>query len=426
MSTTNPKTAELQDGRLPAVAVLLGDGVPAPLATIFGENGVAIEQAVATQVTWWPRKSITVHYLARCSGRLEGDQHIIACSGRIPKGAVVAESFGAKVGAWLLPHDPALPGLAAALDPRTAGQLLHTLGLSSEQVSTRLRAYRPTRRAVVEVQAQDGSHVYLKLVRPDEVGRLHEHHSNLPAGFPAPSTLGLDPALGLVVLSAMPGVTLREALENPSVELPALDDIDALLGQIPISDEDEVSASPIEQLPALTKLLARLIPDERERLKDMVDRVGKDTIPADTPVHGDFYEAQLLVDRGRITAVLDIDTKGWGRRGDDPSVMLGHLAVLQDSAEHPDRVYKYANDLLRRWDRTTDPVDLRRRTAAVIMGLATGPFRVQQENWPDEVRRRLTIADRWLDSAACIDDEDLIHASRPTHPAATYLSAPPR
>jgi hypothetical protein len=33
--------------------------------------------------------------------------------------------------------------------------------------------------------------------------------------------------------------------------------------------------------------------------------------------------------------------------------------------------------------------------AAVLLGLATGPFRVQQPDWPARTAARLTLAERW-------------------------------
>ena len=232
MSVTHPRTAALHDQDVPAVRVLLADGVPLPLTTVFGEAGVTIERAIATQVTWWPGKSVIVSYRARCAGTLQGDHQIVACAGNIPDGAAIAEGDGVQIGVWRVPYDPALPGLAAALDPRTAGRLVHDLGMPDDRVRTRLRAYRPGRRAVVEVR---GEHTlaYLKLVRPADVERLHRSHTDLPAGFPAPPSLGFDLGLGVLALRALPGVTLRKALADPETLLPPARALRAILRRLP-------------------------------------------------------------------------------------------------------------------------------------------------------------------------------------------------
>jgi hypothetical protein len=38
---------------------------------------------------------------------------------------------------------------------------------------------------------------------------------------------------------------------------------------------------------------------------------------------------------------------------------------------------------------------LRPRIAAAVLGLATGPFRVQQDRWRDHTLARLELAARW-------------------------------
>ncbi len=420
MSVTNPSTTKLHDHDVPAVHVLLADGVPLPLTTIFAEAGVALEQAIATQVTWWPGKSIVVRYRARCNGTLHGEHQIVACAGEIPDGAAVVEGDGIQIGVWRVPHDPALPGLAAALDPRAAGQVVHDLGMPGDPVRTRLRAYRPGRRAVVEVRGER-TLVYLKVVRPAEVERLHRRHTALTAGFPAPPSLGFDRDLGVLALRALPGLTLRQAFEDPEAVLPAPGDLIALLHRLPGPDDTALSRSPIEQLPALSRLLSLILPGEKGRIEELLERIGDETQPAVVAAHGDFHEAQLLVERGRVVGILDMDTFGQGRTGDDPATMIGHLAVLQTTSAHPERVRDYAAKLLRRWDRKVDPVDLRRRAAAVILALATGPFRVQRETWPIEVRRRLDLAEGWVDSAERIDERSLIATSRTSHLTASSL-----
>jgi hypothetical protein len=37
--------------------------------------------------------------------------------------------------------------------------------------------------------------------------------------------------------------------------------------------------------------------------------------------------------------------------------------------------------------------------AGVVVSLATGPHRVQADGWQDLTRARLTLAERWLESA---------------------------
>ena len=84
----------------------------------------------------------------------------------------------------------------------------------------------------------------------------------------------------------------------------------------------------------------------------------------------------------RGVGVLDVDTIGPGRRADDLACLIGHLSTIQRmNAEQEAKV----RDLLARWvpvfDRRVDPVELRLRAAAVVISLATGPYRGQEPDW---------------------------------------------
>jgi len=419
MSVTAPATAELRDPDIPAVSELLrAEGVPGPVAAAFGDAGATVESAVARQVTWWPGSSILVKYSAELTGAIEGRHEVVAAAGRIPDGAVVVEADGERVGVWTVPHDPALPGLAAALDPVVVGALLAEFGRRVGGIELRVRAYRPTRRAVVEVRDSGGVPLYLKVVRPRDVERLHAAHQALAAHLPVPRSLGVDRERGIVALERLPGATLREALDDPDAALPAPGDLDDLLRSMPRFPDAGSSKSPIERVPKLAGLLSAILPGEAARIEHLLAAIGTDEAPPTIPVHGDFYEAQLLISGGRVTGLLDIDTVGLGRPGDDPATMLGHLASWRGSARHPERVTTLANGLLRHWDLRVDPVDVRLRAAAVLVGLATGPFRVQRPTWPADVAARLDLAQRWVESSNRVGERALTDTSGSSHPAA--------
>jgi hypothetical protein len=168
-------------------------------------------------------------------------------------------------------------------------------------------------------------------------------------------------------------------------------------------------------------MLSFLLPDRNRQIVALVDQIGHEDGAATVPVHGDFYESQVMVDDGRVVGMLDIDTFGWGRPADDAATLLGHLAVL-DQSKPAVSLKPFAARLLHLCDRTLDPIDLRLRVAAVVLGLATGPFRVQRANWPEMTRARLDLASRWCVSAARVtqtrhstDERKLITLSGPSH-----------
>jgi len=399
VSFNHPRTSVIEDSALPEVSTLLSSPTPGPIeAAVFG-TGARVEDGELLQVTWWPGISITARYrISITGGELEGTSTFVCVAGRIPDGALVVESDTGQVGVWRVPHDPALPGLEAALDARRAAHLLEDLGGTSGPVDTRLVAYRPGRRAVVSVSGgQEG--LYLKLVRPSHIEDLHRSHQALAASLPVPVSLGFSRELGLIALQAVPGLTLRSVLEDPNQPIPAPADIVDLARRIPAPDDGRESPSPIKRLADIGPLLSAVSPDISGQIDDVIEQIGPETSPADTPCHGDYYESQLLVETGAVIGMLDVDTYGRGRAADDASTMLGHLAIWSEMSRQPDRVRHLGNQLIRVWDEMLDPVDLRRRTAAVVLSLATGPFRVQSAAWPEETADRVSIASKWVQSA---------------------------
>ena len=389
----------LEDPGIPEVATLLASPTPAPLQAAVAEVGGRVDDGELLQATWWPGASITARYrVSVVGGEMGGTSTFVCVAGRIPDGALVVEGDTGRVGMWRVPHDPALTGLEAAMDRGRAARLLEDLGGSPGPVETRLVAYRPARRAVVSVSgAQQG--LYLKLVRPKQVEALHRSHQALAAVLPVPASLGFSRDLGLIALQAVPGLTLRAVLEDPDRTVPSPAEIVDLSLRIPAPEVEREAPSAIARLTDIGPLLAAVSPDLAEQVADLIHAIGPEVRPTDTPSHGDYYESQLLVEDGALVGMLDVDTYGWGRAADDAATMLGHLAIWAGMSRQPDRVRDLGSSLIQLWDGLVDPVDLRRRTAAVVLSLATGPFRVQSAAWPEETAERVSIAASWVDSS---------------------------
>ncbi|CAN5810964.1 hypothetical protein BH23ACT4_BH23ACT4_02600 [soil metagenome] len=403
------------DPLLPGSETLLTERVPAPLVAVIEAAGSRLTGLAAVQSSWWPGKQLTVRYrFTADGGLLEGDRQIVATAGRIPDGAAQVEGPDGDVGVWVVPNDPALPGLPSALDRVTVSSLVADMGIRTSVNSMRFRAYRPGRRGVVEAVGSPHS-LFLKVVRPKSAKSLHEKHRHLSAEMPVPDSLGYSRDLGVVVLPAIPGTDLRRAFRDDEAKLPDPSAVATMIDDLPCPFDDTVTKSSIDKLARVVDLLSRVVPSEADRLHQLVSAIGPDESEADVPVHGDFYEAQVLVRDGLPTGLIDVDTYGWGRPGDDPAMMLGHLTLLAEGAPHPNRVLAFASRLQEIWEARVDPVDLRRRTAAVILGQATGPFRVQRPEWPAETSTRIDSAQRWVERSLWADKKSLILASGRSH-----------
>jgi hypothetical protein len=410
VAQVHPRTGQLTDSAVPELGMLLAKGVPAPLQAALGSEGVTVVDSRPTQVTWEPGRSVAVRYQAALRGAgLDGTEQLVATAGHIPSGALVVESERFSVGVWRVPHDPKLPGLPAAVDQRRVTELLTDLGAPETRVSTRLRAYRPGRRAVVEGRGSRHS-IYLKVLRRERVELLHRHHLHLSPHLPIPESMGFSSELGIVALQTLPGITLRNALDDQSVALPNPASLADYLQSLPSPIFEHRAPSAMGRLPAISRFLRELIPEHSHRLEALSRNIGEDPLDERVPVHGDFYEAQVMVKDARVVGILDLDTYGWGHPADDLATMIGHLSVWQSLSRQTERVRSFGQKLLRHADQRVDPADLRRRVAAVVLSLAPGPFRVLLPDWPEETERRISLAERWIESAIRVDKESLMPA----------------
>ena len=105
----------------------------------------------------------------------------------------------------------------------------------------------------------------------------------------------------------------------------------------------------------------------------------------------------MLVEDGRVSGLLDIDGAGPIERVEDLANLIGHLSTLALwRPEARSRLETYTRELTGAFDAVADPVELRRRTAAVVLGLATAPFRLQRPKWKTETKKHFTLVEKWL------------------------------
>ena len=406
-STDAPPARPLAvDPHLPLVATLLSAEADELLGAALAPSDGRLLAARPIDIAWWPGRSITVAYavdVAWSSG-LESVETLVAKVGdTIPEDALVLAGELGDVALWRAPHDPALPGLAPALDPEVLAALLADLGapVDPSGLSTRIRSYRPGRRAVVEVTAPT-ARLFLKVVRPHRAGAIHERHRALRDHLPVPESLGCSPRHGVVALEALPGDTMRDLFATGAA-LPGGTAIIELLDALPAPLDGATSWG--WRAAELGEVVAAASPELAHRVRELAARLEAHESALDparhpaVPVHGDLHDAQLLVQDGGVSGLLDVDTHSIGRRVDDLATMIGHLSTLATAVPHGEAVRAHAQRLLEHFDRQVDPVDLRRAVAAVVLGLATGPFRVVEPGWQVATAQRVELAGRWLASA---------------------------
>lgn len=365
-----------------------------------------ITATIPRQLRYRPGRSLTASFTLR--DNRPGNPHeraVVQVAERLEPGvsAVARSDRGHPIAVFSPDSDPRLPGLAVILDRRRRRQALCAMGLPGSDGSARLLSYRPLRRAVVQLTLDRGP-VYVKVVRPERVESLVAVTALLlsTSSVPVPPVLG-STGDGIVVFGAVSGTPMRTVLEEDA-RLPDVEEVVRLLDGLPTGLLDHpLAICPVSRATDHAAWLAAVDGRFRSGI-DLAARIvdtasGGDHGPV-VPVHGDFYEHNLILQGGEIVGLVDLDGAGSGHRIDDLATMLGHLSVLALRPSH-----RRAGQLGAAWLQSLDGqpgIDrrsLRVHVAAVVLGLATGCFRVLERNWRDNTHTRLGLAAEWLRAA---------------------------
>ncbi|GFZ92736.1 aminoglycoside phosphotransferase family protein [Nesterenkonia alkaliphila] len=306
-----------------------------------------------------------------------------------------AETEHGPLSIWVHPQDPALPGLPLATDPT---RVAATWGRGAQLTSLETISYRPLRRAVIAADFSDGRRLYLKVLRGSRAADLYARHRLLlDAGLPAPVPVS-EPIHDVVALQQGTGYSLAEhfladgaAAVRPQDFLELLDAMPAEVMALPARD------AWTDRLSAYASAAVSALPEAEHRIRRLEEEVLA-ALPATdrgavVPTHGDFYEANLLMDGPRISCLLDVDSLGPGHRVDDLACFLGHLAVLPAV----DSRYLHAPAAFDRFTRAfaggVDPEGLRIRSASVALSLVSGARDARRPGWQAQADHRLRCAE---------------------------------
>lgn len=393
------------DPKLPALRALLGSDATDVLSAAGTAGGFEVVAAEASQVRYRPGRSVVVQYRTSIrDGNGQVSQPMLTATCGIDVGSdtpIVSGPEGVEIAVWRFPYDPFLPGLRSASNGPRVRELLQRLGAPTDTATLRVRAYRATRRAVVEARGDTAS-VFMKVLQPAKAHALHEKHQSLAKHLPIPRSLGWSQRLGIVAMEALPGTTLRNRIESGSAEMPSPAALIDLLDSFPQPSSTASATPPAHRrVREHARLIGSVLPEARVLLDELA--AATDTASAPGPpeaVHGDFHASQVLLDGSEIVGLVDVDTAGSGQRVDDLAALVGQIATLTLLLPDPQPAQSYLEILIDDFDTRIDPEALRARTGYVILGLATGPFRVQLADWPHETMQRLELARRWVEAAA--------------------------
>ena len=392
------------------LALLSGPDAGALLTAVATDRGWTITRWSLEHVDHQPGQSTTATYSVKAATR-RGARTLLfgfTCRRAGPtKRDANAQTFerdGVRVVAWVYPDDPSLAGLPMITYPSRASELLAGAGLVAPGAAVGLRmvTYRPRRRAVVRVQAE-GKTWFAKAMKDGRAAWTAERHDLLrAAGVPAPPVDLLRADDDVVVLTGLGGEPLSRAIFDEPVPISGESIVTMLDGLPAAATTLPRRASWASMVEHYASLVAAQAPAEQDRLTRMLDALGDlaDDESATEPTHGDFHEGQVHVAGGRIVGLLDVDGLGPGRRVDDLACLVAHLSTIQRmNPQQEARVQSVLDAWLPVFDERVDPVDLRRRAAAVTISLATGPYRGQEPGWQTETAMILDAGERLLAQA---------------------------
>ncbi|HKB15814.1 MAG TPA: phosphotransferase, partial [Planctomycetota bacterium] len=259
---------------------------------------------------------------------------------RTPIGALRRWEVRPPVGEGMAHSDPGSlgpPGLRTALDPVGLSAILRVRlpgGPGPGVVRTQLLSLRPGRRGVVRAHLSDGTSL---IVKAYTAGRGRGEWPSVPPdrGAPRiPRRLGDDADLGLVFFEDLEGEVLSDRLGGPSGE----GDMRATGRALRVFHAGPPPARR-KDLPGELAIAAHRHeaacriggPGEAERadaLERLRELAAESQAGVSVRLHGDFYEAQVLVGSGGI-AFLDLDLCGGGEAALDVGNFLAHLELRE-------------------------------------------------------------------------------------------------
>lgn len=324
---------------------------------------------------------------------------------------------------WQFPNDPALPALAQATNVAAMTQLWP----QRKELEASVVVYRPTRRAVIEYKSEGVSFGFGKVVHPEKAAELvRRTHAVAQGEAPVPAILYASDA-GLVVSETATGQPLSNLIAFDADA--AIDCISALEASLDALPDDVLSLdrhpSWTDRVHSYARSSKELLPESAADIDAVVEWISDvvadaDALP-DVASHGDFFEANILVDDAGTLTFIDLDHVGPGKRNDDWGCLLAHVSVLPFLTEDqwvsaaPDEpfrdrleqlnpggmrcsFYPRSEEVLERWceylEQRTDARDLYARAAAVTLSMVSN---ADVNGALREARARMRRAVWWME-----------------------------
>jgi aminoglycoside phosphotransferase (APT) family kinase protein len=308
----------------------------------------------------------------------------------------------------VFPNDGELKTLARLGDASTWQALLRRIFTSRPDLwdgAIRSIRYKPERRYVTQLVTEDGPAAVLKLYT--ETG-YREAKANVRAFksrdlLKVPRRVGHSDRHNTLAFEWMQGRLLSDALSDPNLDLAAVRRVGVALAEghsqpvaklAPLTREAEAST-----LLSVAAGLSFLCPHLAGRIQGLARKLAGMLMqepPLYSPIHGDFYAKQVLLD-GESVVILDFDAASAGDPAADLGLFTAHLerGALRRSVPLG-QVAPLSHALLEGYASATRHSPSERvglYTAAGLLKLAPHPFRNLQRDWPQGIEATIARAE---------------------------------
>lgn len=410
-----------RDPALPGLATVLDPG--AFLAALQGAvPGVRIRVAKIAGVRYKPGRYCRASYRVDADGA-SCDLDVLACRPEevvLQLGEAVAPTVAGPLGPGrvvlrdpalivsVFPYDAALPQVSRLSDPGGRVSLLRDLlpeRPASWEGDIRLLRYVPGRRYSAELRARDGSRLLLKAHTRSGYHRARcvaeEFRSSGPLRLAR--LLGFSDTHRLLAFEWLPGRMLSEHCRPPGIDWEAISATGAALAwlhaQLPNGLETWTRDDESAYLVALSGEIGFLCPRVTERVAAIARRLAAwlaGAPPVQLPVHGDFSDAQVLI-QGRQAAIVDLDSACCGDPADDLGSLLAQWEIRALRGElSRGQVETMVDALLDGYRRSASrsPAErLRPYLASGLLRRARFAFRARRSDWPQLIESCVDRAD---------------------------------
>jgi hypothetical protein len=271
--------------------------------------------------------------------------------------------------------------------------------------------YKPERRYVAGLQSSRGTRAVLRFYTPagyqeaDPKAAMFRSGEVLRVAHP----LGTCRRRGVLALEWLPGSRLRDLLRDPSPRFELVRNVGVALAEFHAQRGTGLArrtrVAEAGTLSSLDAALGFLHPPLAVRVERVTQRLAAQLLcapSADVPIHGDFYDSQVLVTGARVS-ILDLDQVVRGDPLADLGLFIAHLERARLAGQLSGRrAESVAVELLEGYEDATGKTLSGRLwvyAAAGLVQLAPHPFRYHECDWPTRIEAILERAEEILDRA---------------------------